>query len=260
MKQPTLESQILKTSIRVGKMLKERAYDIGKVEWKKKDDPVTDLDRKAERMIRQSLKQYNANFIGEEYGIDDRGADISIYIGPIDGTKSFMRKEFHSSLSIAADDKNSGLFFGVVYDFMRGLLYYADSKGSYLYMPESGKTMNLPIKYPALSKMSLSIDNVPSIYEKIIDPKINVRRPIGSMALSMAQLAQGSYEGLIFVSKKKNGLIDTADFAAGYYILKQTGAYITNIEGKEFDYKRPYKGMIALRQEVKDRIMKRIRT
>jgi myo-inositol-1(or 4)-monophosphatase len=239
-------------------MIKENAYNLEQVEWKKLDDPVTDLDKKAERIIRDKLEKYNVNIMGEEYGIDDKGSDISIYIDPIDGTKSFLRKEFHSSVSIAADHKDKGLFYGVVYDFMRGLLYYADEKGAKLMTVYDGKVKNLPIEYPRLKKISISLDNAPEIYEKIIDPKIDVRKPIGSMALNLAQLAVGSYDGMI-LNSRKNGLTDTADLAAGYYILKQTGAYITDINGKEFDYKRPYKGMIALRQDVKKQILEKIR-
>jgi myo-inositol-1(or 4)-monophosphatase len=263
-KQKNLENTILDACLSVGKMIKENAYDLEQVEWKKLDDPVTDLDKKAERIIRDKLEKYNVNIMGEEYGIDDKGSDISIYIDPIDGTKSFLRKEFHSSVSIAADHKDNGLFYGVVYDFMRGILYYADKKGAKLMTVYDGKVRNLPIEYPRLKKISISLDNAPEIYEKLSDSKtdirkIDIRKPVGSIALSLAQLAVGSYDGLIIMSKKKNGLTDTADLVAGYYLVKQTGAYITDINGKEFDYKRPYKGMIVLRSDVKKQILEKIR-
>lgn len=257
----SLETDILEICLKVGKMIKENAYNLKQVEWKKQDDPVTDLDRKAEMMIRNKLKRHKVNIIGEEYGIDDCGSDISIYVDPIDGTKSFLRKEFISSVSIAADNKDKGLFYGVVYDFMRGLLYYADDKGAKLLTVYDGKIRNLPIEYPRLRKKSIAVDQISELsdlYQMLKDPNIDIRKPVGSMALNLAQLAVGSYDGLIMRAKMKNGLTDTADLAAGYYILKQTGAHITNIEGGKFDYKRPFDGMIALTQESKDMILKKM--
>ena len=109
--QKKLEQQILETAIKAGEIIKDNAFSLEYVEWKHKDDPVTDLDRKTERYIRDSFKEYGLNYFGEEFGGENNGSDITLLIDPIDGTKSFMRKEFHSSVSIAAQ-KDGKIFFG----------------------------------------------------------------------------------------------------------------------------------------------------
>jgi fructose-1,6-bisphosphatase/inositol monophosphatase family enzyme len=190
--QKELERKILEAAITAGKIIKENAFNLRYVEWKHNDDPVTDLDRKTEKYIKDSLREYGVNYVGEEYGREDNGSDITLLIDPIDGTKSFMRKEFHSSVSIAAQ-KDDKIFFGVVYDFMRNIAYHADNTGAYLLLTEQNRTIKMPLSYPKLSKYTIAIDNVPDISEVLENnSSYSLRKPIGSVALSMAQLAAGT--------------------------------------------------------------------
>ena len=55
-------------------------------------DPVTEADRKAERVIRQMIeKRYPDHAIyGEEYGVKDTGSDWQWVLDPIDGTRAFI--------------------------------------------------------------------------------------------------------------------------------------------------------------------------
>jgi myo-inositol-1(or 4)-monophosphatase len=249
--QEQLEQKILNTAIKAGEIIKANAFNLEYVEWKHLDDPVTDLDRKTEQYIKDSLKEYHLNYVGEEYGKESNGSDITLLIDPIDGTKSFMRKEFHSAVSIAAE-KNGEIFFGVVYDFMRNIAYYADNTGAYVMLPEQKKTIKLPITYPSLSKMTVSIDDVPYINTILENDKnYELRKPIGSVALNMALLAQGSYDGLIMKMKKG----DIYDIAAGCYIMKQAGIHMQTLAGGEFEYTKHKQGLIALRPDIADKVL-----
>ena len=249
-----LEERILEIAIRAGEIIKDKAYSIEYIEWKHKDDPVTDLDRKTEKYIRDSLKEYGLNYLGEEYGREDNGSEITLLIDPIDGTKSFIRKEFQSSVSIAAE-KDDEIFFGVVYDFMKNIAYYANDTGAYLLLTEQNRTIQMPLTYPKLSKYTIAIDNVPNI-SCILEnnPNYSIRESIGSVALNMALLAQGSYDGLIMKMKKG----EIYDIAAGCYIMKQTGVHMQTLSGEEFEYKRHKEGLIALKADVSEDILETI--
>ncbi|HYD03442.1 MAG TPA: inositol monophosphatase [Alphaproteobacteria bacterium] len=240
-----LENLIIGMARQTGRYIKKNALDIKNTKWKEIDDPVTNLDKGAERKIKNELKKHIiANYYGEEFGIEDNGSNINIYTDPIDGTKSFIRGEYMSSLSIAADH-NGELFIGVVDDFMKGLTYYATSKGAYIKSARTIKELpniNLEFSKPTVSfGWDIKID-------KDVEKKINKRRQIGSIALAMAQLASGSYDALVMKPYQKKGVTDTCDIAAGYYIMKQAGIEILDYHGKTFDYRDPGQGIIAYRK------------
>lgn len=243
----TLEEEVLTIVRKAGQIIRENAYNLEYVEWKKFDDPVTDLDRKTEQYIKNSLNQYNINFIGEEYGSDDNNSDITAYIDPIDGTKSFMRKEFLSTISIALADKNDTTF-GVVYDFMRDIMFYASKKSHVIV---GNKEYAIPLNIPS-AKPTLSIDdNASEISKKFKGSKYEVRTPVGSVALNLAQLAQGSYDGIIMAMKKGG----PHDIAAGYHILKNAGFKIYDFNHNEFDFRHPENGLIAIKPEYENEVI-----
>jgi myo-inositol-1(or 4)-monophosphatase len=258
-----LETLVLDACLNAGHYIRENALNITDLKWKKTDDPVTELDKNAEQMIRKQIgSKLHANFYGEEYGIDNQNADISIYIDPIDGTKSFVRGEYLSSVSIAAEYNNE-LVVGAVYDFMRDILYYANPEGAYVqqgntsHISEPHVKKRMPFINMQLSKPTISLSHNKDKYADYVEEKIGRiqrRRPIGSMALSMAQLAAGSYDGLIFQPYKKDGITDACDIAAGYFIMKQAGIQIKDYALRKYDYKEPSKGIIALTPALADKI------
>jgi fructose-1,6-bisphosphatase/inositol monophosphatase family enzyme len=244
----TLEEKVLKIVRDAGQRIKENAYNLEYVEWKKFDDPVTDLDRKTEQYIKDSLREYHINFVGEEYGKDDNNSDITAYIDPIDGTKSFMRKEFLSTVSIALAGTNDTTF-GVVYDFMRDIMFYASEKSCVVV---ENKTYDIPLDIPsALPTLSID-DNASEISKKFEGSKYHIRTPVGSVALNLAQLAQGSYDGIIMAMKKGG----PHDIAAGYHILKQAGFNIYDFDHNKFDFRHPNNGLIAIKPEYENDVMK----
>lgn len=62
------------------------------LEFKSDDTPVTNADREAEQIVRESVeKQFpDHGFIGEESGRDGEKRDIVWVVDPIDGTQSFI--------------------------------------------------------------------------------------------------------------------------------------------------------------------------
>lgn len=250
-----LEQKVIETAQRVGDFLNERVFRYETLEWKSLDDPVTDLDKAAERMIREAFP--DANFVGEEYGVSKIGSDVTLYIDPIDGTKSFVRGELLSSLSLAAE-KNGELVVACVNDFSRGIMYVATKDEVYMTRTGwNGEKMPLPLhKKQLLSKATLTCKKVSETKKKFSDQQgFDFREQIASIALSMAHLAVGSHDGLILDPFKKKGQMYAADIAAGYFLMKQAGYVIKDYNLKEFDFRDPEHGIIALRPEIADKVL-----
>ncbi len=240
-----LEDVIRNAILIAGSYVREHAFDYGEIEWKEKDDPVTVCDKEAEMILRTEIGRYcNAHFVGEEFGIDRTASDITVYIDPIDGTKSFSRGEFLSSVCVAAARKGE-LFFACVYDFMREILYLANAEGAFL--EYEGKRILLPLERKSrLSKKTFSLGFDCHDSGKSLEKQgISLRRQVGSVGLTMAQLASGAFDCLLLPPYKKKGEADVCDLAAGYFILKKAGFEIEDSYFKEFNFMIPENGMCA---------------
>lgn len=244
---------IMPPCIVAGQRINEYAFNIENTAWKSKDDPVTNLDKEVEKFLKDSIsKKITANFYGEEYGEKQNGASIDIYIDPIDGTKSFVKGEFLSSISVAVEKKGE-LVFSVVYDFMRDIAYYANPDGAFLSRSnwnDSDKTSPIkPIALPRIDIPSFSKNAIIYTDEgKYINlfPEASKRHQVGSVALAMAQVAAGVHQGLIASPYQKDGQNDICDIAAGYYLLKQAGLVVKDYNLDEYNYKKPSNGIIAM--------------
>jgi myo-inositol-1(or 4)-monophosphatase len=251
-----LEELIKSTCFEVGSIISKEAFSIRSLEFKSLDDPVTNLDKEAEKLIIKRISEkYNANFLGEEYGRSSNGSDLTFYIDPIDGTKSFVKGEFNSSVSIAATYKNE-LVLGAVYDFMRDILYVANDASAYMTRStwKSQEKLNLPRIENIFSKKSILIE-CDDKYVPLLKNE-GLRTGNGSVALQMAQLASGSIQGLVLTPRDKGGASNICDVAAGYLIMKQSGIIIKDYDLNEFDYKKPSNGLIAGSKELIDVLSK----
>ena len=105
----------------------DRACDIS-VETKGKNDFVTEVDRGAEKIIINTLKNTYPDhaFLGEETGQQGEG-DFLWIIDPLDGTTNFLHGLPHFAISIALQYQGV-LDQAVVYDPLRQELFTA-SKG-----------------------------------------------------------------------------------------------------------------------------------
>jgi myo-inositol-1(or 4)-monophosphatase len=242
----TLEDMLILIVKDAGDLLRENAFKLHDLEWKKKDDPVTELDRMAEeRIVIDIAGHMPANFLGEEYGLDDRGAKHTFIIDPIDGTKAYLRQDFLCAMSVGVEEEGE-LIGGVVYDFMRDIMYVG-FKGD-LYRISHREKLPFSTGFEGTSKTRLVMekDHIagnPFQYHK----GISVSTRLGSIALCMAQAAAGAFDGLIIPAKTNSNVWD---IAAGYYMLKESGLDITDMDGKPFDYRQPTNGIIALKNRV----------
>ncbi|MFC1753840.1 inositol monophosphatase family protein [Thermoproteota archaeon] len=250
MEEEKLEKIIVTTVAEAGEFLRERAFDYGDIEWKKKDDPVTYLDKSVEQMIRKDVSaEMNVNFLGEEYGLEDNNSAYTLLIDPIDGTKSFVRREFLCAISVGVE-KDEELIGGIVHDFMKDIMYVGFGDNRYILYQGKKQPFHQPNQF---KKKKISLDG-PGIADLPFDklPDISLKHRTGSIALNMAQLAAGIYEGYI-VSPNDKG--NAWDVAAGTYLLRQGGFNITDIDGNHFDYKTQANGIIALHEDIAPEVM-----
>lgn len=241
-----LEQLLVQSVTQVGRYLRDHAFDYGTLEWKHHDDPVTALDKHAERTLRELIQaRMPANFNGEEYGLEDHGADYTFILDPIDGTKSFIRHDFNSSVSVGVEEKGE-LIGGLVYDFMRDLLYVGFRGRTYTLFQGQEKPFAITQKFSKLHLL-VDVEGTPLLEELARQPKISAIKRVGSLALAMAQVAAGTHEGLIAYARGKGNIWSSA---AGYYLLKSAGCEVIDMHGKPYDYRNELDGIVALHKDI----------
>ena len=242
----TLEETVVGAAREAGELFRLHAFDYGKTEWKGKDNPVTWLDKRGEEIIHQRALAYApANFIGEELGIQENGADHTWIIDPLDGTKSLLRGELLCAVSIAVEHEGK-LAVSAVYDFMREVLYVAPEGAPYIQYRGERKPF---IRPSGLSKKVLMVSDVPLPLLECLQrqPGMITKDRNGSIALATAQTAAGTYDGYIHPPTGKGGVWD---IAAGYHLMSKSDVTVLDAEGNPFDYRHPQNGIIALRNSL----------
>src|SRR5271157_912003 len=102
-----------------------------KIEYKGDADLVTAADRASEVLIRERIsKQFPAHdVLGEEQGLNDRGAEYRWYVDPLDGTTNFAHGYPVFCVSLAIEQRSATgekLVAGVVFDPTRNELFTAE--------------------------------------------------------------------------------------------------------------------------------------
>ncbi len=247
-----IKKALISAAQKAGSFIREHAFSIGTVEWKGENNPVTKIDKEAEHIIRKEISAHiSANIIGEEHEKENNSSEFTVYIDPIDGTKPFIRGDFFCAVSIGVE-KNEKIIAGCIYDFMRDILYVTQTseKGG-IQLIYQGKEIELPT-LAHFGKVSVFIDRLISEKEKrvigslLADSDFEIHTTSGSIALTLALLAKGTYDTLVIGCKGWN----TWDIAGGFALCKQQGYVLLDFEGNEFDYKNPVNGLIAFHKNA----------
>jgi myo-inositol-1(or 4)-monophosphatase len=246
-KKKVSEAMLREVAQNAGETLREYAFDMGKLEMKHADDPVSELDRIVETNIKKDVVwRMRANFVGEEHGKEDNGAEYTWIIDPIDGTKSMINGEFNSSLSIGIE-KNGELVAGCVYDFMRDIMYVGiENKLKIYYDGKQVKRQTMPRPQPKIivdGDESKSLEAACALQNKV---NAQLLEKNGSIALAMAQVAAGVYDGMVFKTDKQ---WNVWDIAGGLYLLGCTGVAM-NQDYQPIDYKVPKQAIIGLNSNL----------
>jgi myo-inositol-1(or 4)-monophosphatase len=233
-----------------GDYLRQHALDGDGIEYKKVNDPVTPHDRAAERIMRAYLDEHApGNHIGEEYGEENLGLARTYIHDPIDGTKEWLLRGFQCSTSIGIEE-NGELVGGVVHDFMRGITYAGYRSETFL----DYNGARIPLHRPQpLSKRRIEITKNSSLKDRLPSDRYSTSEKGGSIALSLAELAAGNYDGVISPEIGKGNIWDVA---AGAYLCKAVGIEMWDAYGNPFDHHNAKHGFVGVRPEISDDIRK----
>ncbi|WKD59151.1 inositol monophosphatase family protein [Corynebacterium caspium] len=210
-------------------------------------DPVTVVDRAAEEFIVAELKRLRPQdgLLGEE-GSDQRSqSGITWIIDPIDGTVNFLYGIPAYAVSIAATLGNE-ILAGAVINVVSQELYLA-ARGHQATRQKPGEEP-ITLKVSGATELGKSLVATGFSYEaprrqqqaallSQILPRVRDIRRIGSAALDLCRLAEGSVD-LYY----EHGL-HPWDFAAGTLIAREAGAkvYTPNLAEPE----RPWTAVVG---------------
>ncbi len=203
-----------------------------KIDEKKRNDFVTNIDKKSEEVIIDTIKQAYPDhaILAEESG--PQGSDENVWvIDPLDGTMNFIHGFPHVAISIALR-VNGRLEVGVVYDPLRNEIFSAArGKGAHL----NGRRMRvsdlsrldgafLGTGFPFRAKQHLT--TYLTSFEKLFHECSGIRRA-GAAALDLAYVACGRLDGFWEVA------LEEWDMAAGALLIKEAGGIVGDIKGEE---------------------------
>lgn len=233
---------------RAGKIIAQASANVGAspldpdslknlhVQAKAANDWVTDIDKKAENIILDTLREAypSHGFLGEESGLVEgrnEGKDYLWVVDPLDGTTNFIRGIPHYAVSIALKVKGQ-LEVAVVYDPIKNEEFTAlRGKGARL----NDKRIRVsPIKnlneallgtgFPFLERQQTYRKNYLAMLDDLTKNTAGIRRA-GSASLDLAYVAAGRLDGFW-----EYGLMEW-DIAGGVLLITEAGGLIGTFSG-----------------------------
>ena len=200
-----------------------------------KDDPsniVTSADKNIQSFLNRELLKLipGSNFYQEETSKNATSSGYLWIIDPIDGTENFSRgiKDFCISVALAIDKE---IVLGVVYIPETKEMFTAiKGNGSYLNgkpIKASNRDFEHSLFATAFSLYKKEYAEVCEDVLKEVYPMVKDFRRFGSCACELCYLAKGDVD-LFFEIR-----VFLWDYAASFLIVKEAGAYISGINGKE---------------------------
>lgn len=206
-----------------------------RIDYKGKINLVTEMDRRAERLIGRELRKAfpTHDLLAEENeGNVDHGAEYRWIVDPLDGTTNYAHGLPIYSVSIGLEYRGE-MVVGVVYQPELGELFEA-AKGW-------GSRLNgrrIGVSTETKLERSLLVTGFPyDMHETRADNLDHFRdfmksaravRRLGSAALDFCYVACGRFDGFWEIK------LSPWDMAAGALICTEAGARVTNFAGGKF--------------------------
>ena len=243
----------IRAALRSGRLIKNSVGKIEKISYKGRDNIVTDVDKKAEKIIiNYILKAFpDHSILSEESEPRSGDSHYKWIIDPLDGTTNFAHAFPFFCVSIALE-KDGRIILGVVYDPLRGEMFIA----------EEGRGARLNGKKIHVSKVKKLIDgflatgfsygikkkdrNI-AYFKKLLTRSQAIRRA-GSAALDLCYVACGRFDGFWEMD------LHPWDSAAGMLIVKEAGGKVTKFDSSPYS---PYdKNILATNSLIHNHISK----
>ncbi|HLW61064.1 MAG TPA: inositol monophosphatase family protein [bacterium] len=221
-----------------------------RVDFKGRNDPVTEADRASEAAIVEMLRSTFPDhaFLGEEGGPQGKG-EYTWLIDPLDGTFNFARAIPWFAVSIALE-RNGRPIAGVILNTIFGEVYAAEAdRGAF-----AAELADLPadpggwgdlshwrrLRVPGTTRLDQAVLSTGFPHD-VAETRINLDhftnlvlgagkiRNMGSAALSLAAIALGQFEGYWEIGPH------AWDFAAGALLVEEAGGRVTDLRGRRLD-------------------------
>ncbi len=242
-----------------GRIVKEaRETNTFSFEFKHDNTPVSNIDKQVQDYMTKRLKDsFDIQVMGEENNdvIDETKPYWAI--DPIDGTWSFITHENTSAINLSLIE-NAEIILAIVYNPFTNEFFQTEKNAfSYIGM------LTLPFR----ENKGVTVVNfkperehpiVRSLNQLFKEDRIKKLTSIGgSISYSMCMVAKGAFSNYIayFDSPTKPW-----DISAAYLIIKNSGGFVTDLEGKEIDPIN-HKGYIvaSANNKVKDEFLEMIK-
>lgn len=223
--------------LKAGKYLKENLGKIKETKFKGSAiNIVTDIDRKAEKLVINSLQRRfpEHGFLSEEIGEVRGESDLKWILDPLDGTTNYAHRFPFYAISLALEKKGK-IILGLVLDPEHNELFSAElNHGAYL----NGKRIRVS-KVSELDRSLLATgfsyklrelkDNNISHFKDFLFAAQAVRRA-GSASLDLCYVACGRFDGFWELE------LNPWDTAAGWLIITEAGGKVTTFNGDKYNY------------------------
>lgn len=200
------------------------------VEWKTERDLVSEADREIEQMIRLEIENRfpDHGIIGEEFP-DREGARAVWIVDPIDGTTSFVRGQWHYSISIAFRLDGELVLGGVTSPELNHFFAAVKGQGAYLngrpIQTSSRKRLSEAVFTTGFACIRNRQQESNLLYFPAFSEKLISTRRFGSAALDCCYTAAGILDGFWEMG------LNLYDVAAGIVIAREAGALTTDFSG-----------------------------
>ena len=232
----------IKTLIEIGTEIRDTIcsyirenVDYGEMVARRPRDITRKMDLAAEHALDDALlsRDLSARIISEELGdrVVGKHPEFMLVFDPIDGSTNATCGIPFFCTSIAYTGKTSIATFddismAVIAD-IQGNTYYAErGKGAFLNDKQiKNKKPGTRLK-PVVSVYSYGVPHVPPGLKEL--EKSIIVRALGSIALDMCYVADGTLDGVI----DTRGLVSGYDIMASALILKETDGLLTDLRGE----------------------------
>jgi myo-inositol-1(or 4)-monophosphatase len=226
-------------ALKAGKAVLRDFSELDKLQVSRKGtaDFATTADRKAEKILHQELSKARPDFgfLMEESGeIEGKDGIHRFVIDPIDGTHNFIHAVPYFCVSLALEKKlPSGRYetlAGVIYDPIHNELFAAELyQGAFMNdqrMQVSGRSEPDTCMI-ATAGLPYGKDAHAERIQAVLRAQPYFLRVSGALALDLAYVAAGRYDGVCYTGYKR------WDIAAGALLVREAGGQVTESEASD---------------------------
>jgi myo-inositol-1(or 4)-monophosphatase len=217
-----------------GRIIKEaRETNTFDYSFKEDNSPISNFDQQIQDYMTKRLKDsFDIQVMGEE-NCDEININKPYWtIDPIDGTWAFITHENTSAINLSLIDKGE-VIIGIVYNPFTNEFFHTE-KGALSYIG----MLTLPLREnPTVAVVNFKPERehpiVRSLNTLFKEDKVKKLVSIGgSITYSMCMVAKGAFSNYI---THFDHCANAWDLSAACLIIKNSGGFVTDLEGKDID-------------------------